>query len=337
MELVNIGPIDIQKRGGVINAVNETVMAFEKEGCENTNLSTFGKMKILVMFEIYIKCLIFVTIKKNSIYIFHLTFRNIFLFFPLILCLTSLRQKVIIRKFAGDMDIRFFNSSRLQKYILIKVLSKVNKFYYETEFLKNKMEELLDGQFTNFGIWENTRNTTTTISGVKEKLTNNFVFISRISRDKGVARILSVLPHIKNLQFSFDFYGPLEDVTADEINLVANYKGVLCSEKEVIEVLRAADALILPSTYMSEGCPGVLIEAMSVGTPTIVSNWRALPGLIENCGIVLKDFHHNDFRDAIVSIRNNYENLSKESIKRSVEFDTIFVHRRIIKELENIV
>jgi glycosyltransferase involved in cell wall biosynthesis len=337
MELVNIGPIDLRKRGGVITAANEAVIAFEKTGFKNTNLSTLGPSKTSILIKIYYNCLKIAASKSEVKYIFHLTFRNIFIFFPLISILVFFRKTTIVRKFAGDLDLRYVKSNMLQKYIISQTLKRVSKFYVETAFLKNKLENLLNKSRTNLGIWENTRDTTGISPCVRETLTNKLVFISRVSKDKGIERILSVLPHIKNPELSLDVYGPLEDISAAEIDVVANYKGILSSEEQVIEVLKTADALILPSTYASEGCPGILIEAMSVGTPVIVSNWRALPEVVENGGVVLNDFEYRSFCEAIISIRKDRKFFSEAAIQKSKDYDTFQVHKRIVREIHNIV
>lgn len=51
------------------------------------------------------------------------------------------------------------------------------------------------------------------------------------------------------------------------------YKGEL-QPSEVVLTLKQYDVLIFPSHYEGEGCPGILVEALSVGLPIIASNWK---------------------------------------------------------------
>lgn len=51
------------------------------------------------------------------------------------------------------------------------------------------------------------------------------------------------------------------------------YKGIL-QPHEVIPTLQKYDALIFPTHYGGEGCPGILVEALSAGIPIIASNWK---------------------------------------------------------------
>ena len=73
-----------------------------------------------------------------------------------------------------------------------------------------------------------------------------------------------------------DFYGQKKDDYFD-VNLanskVYAYGGVL-QPNEVIPTLRKYDALIFPTHYEGEGCPGILVEALSAALPIIASDWK---------------------------------------------------------------
>jgi len=54
------------------------------------------------------------------------------------------------------------------------------------------------------------------------------------------------------------------------------------SPADVLERLRAADFSVLLSSYPGEGIPGVVTESLLVGTPAVVSDFRALPELVDD-------------------------------------------------------
>jgi glycosyltransferase involved in cell wall biosynthesis len=102
------------------------------------------------------------------------------------------------------------------------------------------------------------------------------VFCARINARKRpdlfleVARILSA----NNSDYEFKIYGPDGGMLEEVLNLIKissvpqlSYEGSIKSD-EVIETLKHADLLILPSE--EEPFPMVILECLSVGTPVIV-------------------------------------------------------------------
>ena len=73
-----------------------------------------------------------------------------------------------------------------------------------------------------------------------------------------------------------DFYGQKKDDYFD-VNLANSkfytYRGVL-QPNEVIPNLQKYDALIFPTHYEGEGCPGILVEALSAALPIVASDWK---------------------------------------------------------------
>lgn len=59
------------------------------------------------------------------------------------------------------------------------------------------------------------------------------------------------------------------------------YRGVL-QPNEVISTLQKYDALIFPSHYDGEGCPGILVEALSASLPIIASDWKYNSEFVKN-------------------------------------------------------
>ena len=105
-------------------------------------------------------------------------------------------------------------------------------------------------------------------------------FVSRVEQSKGLDTINNIISVLNDSGLgkcvTIDFYGQKKDEYYDTnlsyLNL-CEYKGVL-QPQEVISVLQKYDALLFPTHYDGEGCPGILIEALSAGLPIIASNWK---------------------------------------------------------------
>ncbi|MEM8961616.1 MAG: glycosyltransferase [Acidobacteriota bacterium] len=67
---------------------------------------------------------------------------------------------------------------------------------------------------------------------------------------------------------------------------------------EVLDVLDDAHLLLFP-TRTAEGFPKAVLEALACGTPVIAPAVSAIPGLIEDCGVVLDSTEASDVTDAV--------------------------------------
>lgn len=116
----------------------------------------------------------------------------------------------------------------------------------------------------------------------------NICFISRVERSKGldtIKEIASILYRegLAN-RVGIDFYGPKTDDYFDSqcIGLdICEYKGIL-QPSEVIPTLQKYDALLFPTHYDGEGCPGILVEALCSSIPIIASNWKYNVEFVQN-------------------------------------------------------
>ena len=107
--------------------------------------------------------------------------------------------------------------------------------------------------------------------GVGKDKRKDFLFIGRLSEEKGIATMLNAFSESKsNIKILGD--GPLKSMVETAANEHENieYLGFR-PRKEVVEILKSVKALIFTSVWY-EGMPMVILEAFSVGTPIISSN-----------------------------------------------------------------
>ena len=120
-----------------------------------------------------------------------------------------------------------------------------------------------------------------------------FVFLSRITEDKGCSHINKAteilnergLAHL----FSVDFYGSIAEEYKEkfnrEISKIPNitYKGFLkLLQTENYAVLSRYDAMLFPTFFYGEGFAGIFIDAFIAGLPVIASDWSLNGEIIKN-------------------------------------------------------
>ncbi len=114
----------------------------------------------------------------------------------------------------------------------------------------------------------------------KAATSEHFVFMGRLSEEKGIALLLKAfagLPH--RIRIAGD--GPLRDEVIAYSRQYPNieYAGVI-EKNSVSDFLSAGTALIFPSTWY-EGMPMVLLEAFAAGLPIIASRLGAMEEMIK--------------------------------------------------------
>lgn len=126
-----------------------------------------------------------------------------------------------------------------------------------------------------------------------------FVFLSRLTRLKGVFHILQSVRDLNAMglseRFSVDFYGrPDPDVMEQfksETDALPNvgYKGFLnLDNPEGYEILSGYDAMLFPTMHPTEGFPGVIADAALSALPVIASEWRYAREIVGDgeCGLL---------------------------------------------------
>lgn len=172
----------------------------------------------------------------------------------------------------------------------------------------------------------------------KDKIIN-FVFLSRIHRDKGIFRAIETVKMlntaIDKIRFKLDIYGPIdlsyEDKTQfDELikSSDINYKGYLdLSIPESFTKLSSYHFFIFLTTHPGEGFPGVLIDALHSGTLIIASDWKYNKEIVP-CSNLLVDLEGDyqkeimNYIEKIISMKtNDFEELIDSQKKQAKAYD----------------
>ena len=155
----------------------------------------------------------------------------------------------------------------------------------------------------------------------------NLLFVGLINRRKGFYDLVNALDTI-NVNKSINVYvcGPVED-DIDKLNLKKNKKvayHILGNVDNVLDYYQTMDVFVFPS--YSEGLPNALLEAVSSGLPSVVSNIGGNTDIIKNekNGLTFIKGDVNDLRLKIEEMINNNElrlQFANNSRKSIIRFD----------------
>jgi glycosyltransferase involved in cell wall biosynthesis len=117
-------------------------------------------------------------------------------------------------------------------------------------------------------------------------------FIGALTKEKGIFDIVEIVHILKNkypnLVVNLIGEGTGEEVSAldaliDSYNLKDNIirRGVLAGQAK-FDLLRASTLFLFPTFFRAETQPLAVIEALAIGLPAIVSDWRGLRTLIDD-------------------------------------------------------
>lgn len=176
-----------------------------------------------------------------------------------------------------------------------------------------------------------------------ESTTINFIFISRIMKDKGIDHYLEAAKYIKNKYSNVNFHicGFSEEDYENTLEKLHNdgtivYHGMV---DDVTDILQYMDCIVHPSYH--EGMSNVLLEAAASGRPIIASD---IPGCRETFdeGISGFSFPKKDTQGLIDSIEKiiDLDNKKREQMglagreKMEKEFDRQIVVEKYINEIE---
>jgi len=229
-------------------------------------------------------------------------------------------KKISLRKFGGDLKDVYLSANIFKKYYLNYILSHMDILFVETKYLVSFFS-----QINKNTVWfSNVRNRTFEVQ-LPRKYSKKFVFISHVIKTKGIEEILEASKKLDK-SYTIDIYGPLfpGEYTEEDFKNYANltYKGPLQANK-VIKHLNKYDVVLLPS--YKEGYPGIVIEAYSLGIPSITTNLDSIQEIVKDyeTGILISPRNTTELVNAMKYFnKENYQKISKNAYCEFDKFDS---------------
>jgi glycosyltransferase involved in cell wall biosynthesis len=156
-----------------------------------------------------------------------------------------------------------------------------------------------------------------------------FVFVGRISENKGIKEILEALGILRKGEFKFrtDFFGPIEDdfKMDTEISAYCGFLDFQVNAEQSYSRLAEYDCLLFPTYWIGEGFPGVIIDAFVAGLPVIATDWNMNQEIIEDNvnGFIIEPKNANALADKmswVMENRSDLKSIGENNRKKANEY-----------------
>ena len=175
-----------------------------------------------------------------------------------------------------------------------------------------------------------------------DHLCRRFLFLSQLRPEKGFREAVLASEELPE-GCALHVYGPVMPTTDLSIfkgHNRAEYHGPVSSDK-VPDLLRRHDVLVLPTRYVGEGHPGVIIEALQAGLPVIATRWRSLGEVVVHgsSGLLVEPGSAEDLSEAmrrLVDDQAYFNELRTGAAERGAFFDSNRWHEHMMDWLHEI-
>jgi glycosyltransferase involved in cell wall biosynthesis len=270
---------------------------------------------------------------------------------PLVISSHGLRYKTLEKTLKGfskaflsfEFTVDCFVVKRAN--LLIVVSQSQKDFFLQIGLKKEKIVVIPIGVQTNeFKTSEEERSSARKELDIRNEILIGFV--GRLSTEKNILSLLHSFSNISKQSIDMKMIvvgtGPLEKELKQycKINKLLdriNFTGV---RSDINKLLSAIDIFVLPS--YTEGCPTVLLEAMSSGKAIVASNIRSISDIIEDgteC-ILVNPCHTEELEKAILLLCNNIELRNKLSLfaqEKVKNFDINLIYPKIFGTYQNYI
>jgi len=279
-----------------------------KQGLEKVGRFTF--IKIIRNFKIILKFRRFVKkIKPELIYLPISQSRSGFLRDAFLICFSNTDSKKIIHLHGGNFDSFYKNSGRIFKKIIDLTLKKIDKAIVLGNVLKPVMKKWFDKDDI-FVLYNGIKSQGFKLKNKKNRDKIIIGYLGNLYREKGFMDILYVFNELKdkykNLEFHYagDWFQTDFKKQVDEYIRENNIKRVVfhgfLKGQDKIDFLRSIDIFIFNS-YLNEGQPLVILEAMANGCAIVSSDVGAIKETIEDNvnGFLIKPKNRGELKNRI--------------------------------------
>ena len=184
-------------------------------------------------------------------------------------------------------------------------------------------------------------------NGIKHNQVPKFLFLNRISREKGAWLVIEAASILKNQGYKFRIdihgHGAQRDTVTELKKLIIDsgiedvvFVGDFLSGKEKYSAYSKSDIFLLPSYH--EGCPNTILESMASGCFIICTGEGAMKEVVQDGinGKIVKTGDANDLADHMAWSIDNIGIVRQLGIKNKEYADNNYESKYIIKQMISI-
>ena len=161
-----------------------------------------------------------------------------------------------------------------------------------------------------------------------------FVFVGRLSEEKGIATLVDAFNMIPQIELSVVGTGEMEEEMKKKAGNNIHFYGKR-DKAFITEKLNSSKALVFPSIWY-EGLPNTIIEAFSAGTPVVSSDMDNVNQLV-TAGLNGEHFRANDAKSLAESIsRFNNQDISEYMQNARRTFEMQYTHQKNFENLREL-
>lgn len=245
-----------------------------------------------------------------------------------------LGKKIVIRKFAGNFDVRYEQMSYICKFLYRRILFNADLWLFETKHLVEKFST----EIRAVRWFPNHRPMSELVKKElpDKKECRRFVYVGQVREYKGIRELAEAAKGLPD-GVTVDVYGPIFDDLPPDIfdhRRRIFYKGFL-NHRDVVATMQQYDAFVLPTKALSEGYPGVILEAYMAGLPVIASTCGAIPEIVDKTsGILVEPSNVEALYIAMRRLSEDedlYKRLCKGAAVKAHEFDSAMWTNRFVE------
>lgn len=285
-----------------------------------------------VLAPLIILCKSVASMRRADVVFFNGTYNDYLYLAPFVILFGKLlRRKVVMRKFAGNFLDKYQQAGWLHRKMLDFTVNHADFCFWETQVLTKHYNSLKPDRNAWF---PNVRSRTSSLRH-KGGYQGRYIFLSGVQEQKGIEYLKEAFTMLGE-GYHIDIFGPLYRYTEQQLQ-GANYAYLgPVDYADVYRKLAEYDVLVLPTYWTTEGYPGIILEAFSVGIPVIASRIGGIPELIADGhnGLLIAPQSAAAIVEAVrVMERADYEKMANEAYKSFDAYDETLVNPRVLDTL----
>tara|TARA_B110000967_G_C18892483_1_gene568329 strand:- start:2189 stop:3319 length:1131 start_codon:yes stop_codon:yes gene_type:complete len=209
----------------------------------------------------------------------------------------------------------------------------INKFIVLTPFIKKLIvDSSLKINPENIIVKPNS--TDDLLDNVKKNRENKYLFIGRLSEEKGVNILVEAFNKIPNIQLDIVGDGDLLENLKNKANKNIVFHGSQ-NKTFIRKMLNQTKALIFPSIWY-EGLPNTLIEAFSTGTPVLASDIENINDIVISGynGETFTANNSDDLKEKVLDFSS--KNIEQYGLNARKLYENMYTHDKNFKNLKDI-